>query len=57
MNPVEQKIALQLGMMQMQIAQMAAQIEALTAENEKLKAQVVPVAPKPLNGEAHAASH
>ncbi len=56
MNPVEQKLALQLGMMQMQIAQMAAQIEALTAENEKLK-QYAPVAPKTLNGDAHAASH
>jgi hypothetical protein len=54
MNPVEQKIALQLGMMQLQIAQMAAQIEALTEENARLKAQATPATPKAINGEAHA---
>lgn len=57
MNPVEQKIALQIGMMQLQIAQMAAQIEALTDENARLKAQAPPVTPKTINGDAHAASH
>lgn len=39
MNPVEQKIALQLGVLQLQIAQMAAKIDELMAELERVKGQ------------------
>lgn len=58
MNPVEQKIAMQLGLLQLQLAQASAQIDALTEDNAKLKAELESLrAPKKINGDAHATGH
>lgn len=58
MNPIEQKIALQLGVLQLQLAQASAQIDALTEENSKLKSEIESLrAPKKMNGDAHAEGH
>lgn len=58
MNPVEQKIAMQLGLLQLQLAQASAQIDALTEDNAKLKAELESMrAPKIMNGDAHATGH
>lgn len=40
MTTIEQKLALQIGTMHIQIAQLASHIEALQAENTKLKQEI-----------------
>lgn len=58
MNPIEQKIALQLGVLQLQLAQLSAQLDAANDENAKLKAELESLrAPKIMNGDAHATGH
>ena len=54
MNAVEEKIAMQLGVLQLQIAQLLAKLDAAEDEIAKLKAQATPATPKAINGEAHA---
>lgn len=53
MSPTEQKVALQIGMLSLQLANALAEIERLQAELEKVTPRPVEVK----NGAEHAASH